>query len=179
MLKLTDYIDYTVVKDRQFPKNLEFFCIDQDSKFEKPGIFYLYFRGELIYIGFTNNNQHVIQQRIIRQIATITLRDHRIVFTKQAPKTLYGNQVLNTYFTSPKPVIGRKDFVTSVNRIAFAAYHWDEFKNLNKETLGRFEFEWHPNPKLGAKPNIEALCNELKKKFKPRCNKEYDRPKFK
>ena len=178
MFNLTDYIDYTLVKDTQFPKNLEFFCLNQDAKFKQSGIFYLYYRRELIYIGFTNNDQHVISERILRQIATITLRDHRILFTKLARKQLYVDPVIKSYFICPIPVIGKKDFVTSVNRVVFATHHWNEFKNLNKETLGRFEFEWFPNPMLKNNPNIESLCTALKNKYKPRCNKEYGLPKF-
>jgi hypothetical protein len=85
--------------------------------------------------------------------------------------------VTKSYFTYPKPIIGKNDFVTSLNRVAFAAYHWDEFKNLSKETLGRFEFEWFPNPPLGFHHDIEALCAALKKKYKPRCNKEFIKSK--
>lgn len=179
MLKLTDYIDYTIVKDTQFPKNLEFFSANKDSEYKQPGIFYLYYRGELIYIGFTENNQHVIGERIVRQIATITLRDHRIQFTPAALDELRGKDVFNTYFNLPTPVVANIDFATSVNRVAFASYHWDEFKNLNEDILGRFEFEWFPNPKLENHPNIEALCNVLKNKYRPRCNQEYRKPKFK
>jgi hypothetical protein len=60
----------------------------------------------------------------------------------------------------------------------YAAHHWDEFKNLNEDISGRFEFEWFPNPKWANHPNIEALCTALKKKHKPRCNKEYRKPKL-
>jgi hypothetical protein len=133
----------------------------------------------LIYIGFTNNDQHVISERILRQIATITLRDHRILFTDAACEELGKKDELKTYFTLPEPEIGTRDFVTSVNRVKYAAHHWDEFKNLNEDILVRFEFEWDPNPKLGNHPNIEALCTALKKKYKPRCNQEYKRPYLK
>jgi 8-oxo-dGTP pyrophosphatase MutT (NUDIX family) len=101
-----------------------------------------------------------------------------MLFTDAAFEELGKKVELKTYFTLPEPEIGTRDFVTSVNRVAFAAYHWDEFKNLNEDILGRFEFEWFPNPKLENHPNIEALCTALKKKYKPRCNQEYKRPHF-
>jgi hypothetical protein len=176
MLKISDFLSHTIIENSQFPKNFEFICKNEDSKFKQPGIFFLFYRGELIYIGFTNNNQHVIRERIIRQISSITLRDHRILFTDLAIEELRKKEELNTYFNLPVPVIGKRDFVTSVNRVVFAAYHWDEFKNFNSDTLNRFEFEWYPNPKLGINRDIEALCNELKNKYKPRCNKEYKYP---
>jgi hypothetical protein len=179
MLKLSEFLSHTIIENSQFPKNFEFNCTNQESKFKQPGIFFLFFRGELIYIGYTNNNQHVIGERIVRQIATITLRDHRVKFTEAALKKLNKIQTFKSYFTMPTPLVDTNDFVTSVNRVAFAAYHWDEFKNFNSDTLNRFEFEWYPNPKLGIHQDIVALCNELKNKYKPRCNQEYSRPKLK
>jgi hypothetical protein len=176
MFKLSEFLSHTIIENSQFPKNFEFNCANKESKFKQPGIFFLFYRGELIYIGYTNNKQHVIRERIVRQIATITLRDHRVIFTEAALEELQKNEELNTYFNLPAPEIGTRDFVTSVNRVAFAAYHWDEFKNFNSDTLNRFEFEWYPNPKLGIHQDIVALCNELKNKYKPRCNQEYKYP---
>jgi hypothetical protein len=179
MTKLSKYIHFKEVEGTQFPKNLEFYSTNQDSEYKQPGIFFLYYRGELIYIGFTNNHQDVIAERVVRQLAAITLRDHRIQFTQAALDELRGKDVFNTYFNLPTPVVANVDFVTSVNRVAFATYHWDEFKNLNKETLERFEIEWFPNPPLGIHHDIEALCTALKKKYKPRCNQEYRKPSIK
>ena len=173
---LLNYIDYNEVKDAHFPRNLEFYSVVDNPEFRQSGIFSLYHRGELIYIGFTNNKQDVIAERVVRQIATITLRDHRIQFSLSAAKNLKQEPVLNAHVNGTELVTGNDDFQTSVNRVSYAAYHWDEFTNLDKTILGRFEFEWFPNPSLGNYPDIEALCNELKKKFKPRCNREYRRP---
>ena len=179
MAKLSDYIHFKLIDKTQFPRNLEFYCKVSGDEFRKVGIFFLFYRGELIYIGFTENNQDVIAERLVRQLATITLRDHRIQFTTAALNELNAKEEeFNTFFNLPVPIIAIKDFVTSVNRVAFASYHWDEFINLNDETLSRFEFKWYPNPSLGNHPNIEALCNEMKKKYKPRCNQEYRQPQL-
>jgi hypothetical protein len=179
MTKLSEYIHFKEVEGTQFPKNLEFYSTNEESEYREPGIFFLHYRGELIYIGFTNNDQHLIKERIVRQIATITLRDYRILFTDAAFKELGKKDEIKTYFTLTEPEIGTKDFVTSVNRVKYAAQHWDEFKNLNKDVLGRFEFEWFPNPVLGGHPDIKALCTSLKMKYKPRCNQEYRKPSIK
>ena len=120
----------------------------------------------------------MITERVVRQLATITLRDHRIQFTSAAINTLRGNEIFNTYFNLPEPVVANVDFVTSVNRVKYAAQHWDEFKNFNSETLSRFEMEWYPNPDLKGCNSIESLCQQLKNHYKPRCNEEYGRPKL-
>ena len=182
MTKLSEYIQFKVVNTNknQFPCNLEFESIASANaaEYKKPGIFFLFYRGELIYIGYTGNNQDVIAERIVRQLATITLRDHRIQFTSAAINALRGNDIINTYFNLPEPVVASVDFVTSVNRVKYAAQHWDEFKNFNSETLSRFEMEWYPNPDLKGCNSIEALCQQLKNHYKPRCNEEYGRPKL-
>jgi hypothetical protein len=149
--------------------------LDNDI-FKSPGIFFLFYRGELIYIGFTNNHENLIAERVIRQIATITLRDHRLQFTKAALETLLNAPMFESYFILPKPIIANTDFVTSVNRVLFASNHWDEFKNFNNETLSRFEMEWYPNPNLGVCRSISDLCDSLKNRYKPRCNQEYRKP---
>jgi hypothetical protein len=180
MTKLSEYIQFKVVNanKNQFPCNLEFESIASASaaEYKKPGIFFLFYRGELIYIGYTDNNQDVIAERVVRQLATITLRDHRIQFTSAAINALRGNEIFNTYFNLPAPVIANKDFVTSVNRVKYAAQHWDEFKNFNAETLSRFEMEWYPNPDLKGHGSVEELCQQLKDHYKPRCNQEYRQP---
>jgi hypothetical protein len=179
MTKLSEYIHFKEVEGTQFPKNLEFYSTNEESEYREPGIFFLHYRGELIYIGFTNNHQDVIAERVVRQLAAITLRDHRIQFTQAALDELRGKDVFNTYFNVPTTVVANVDFVTSVNRVKYAAHHWDEFKNLNKDVLGRFEFEWFPNPMLRTHPDIKALCTALKNKYKPRCNQEYRKPSIK
>jgi hypothetical protein len=179
--KLSGRIQFKEVDKTQFPCNLEFESIPSASldEFKTPGIFFLYYRGELIYIGLTNNNQDVIAERVVRQLATITLRDHRIQFTQAALDELHSSEISNTYFNLPEPVVANIDFVTSVNRVKYAAHHWDEFKNFNSETLSRFEMEWYPNPDLKGCNSIEELCQQLKDLYRPRCNQEYRRPKYK
>jgi hypothetical protein len=180
MNKLSKYIDFKVVNanEIQFPCNLEFESIEDmcANTFNNPGIFFLYYRGELIYIGYTNNHENVIAERVVRQLATITLRDHRIQFTAASLNGLSTNDIFDTYFNFPEPIVANRDFVTSVNRVTYAAQHWDEFKNFNSETLSRFEIEWYPNPDLRGCNSIEELCKTLKDQYKPRCNQEYNRP---
>lgn len=174
--KLSEHLQYKDVDKTQFPCNLEFEDKVSDDTFKNPGIFFLFYRGELIYIGYTNNHQDVITERVVRQLATITLRDHRLQFTSAALDELRNSEISNTYFHLPEPVVAKTDFVTSVNRVKYAAHHWDEFKNFNSETLSRFEIDWYPNPDLKGCNSIEERCQQLKNQYKPRCNQEYHLP---
>lgn len=178
MFNLSNHINFSVVERTQFPCNLKFDNQVSDFQFNVPGIFFLYYRSELIYIGFTNNHQDVIAERIVRQLATITLRDYRIQFTPSALRVLKGNEIFDTYFNLPSPAVANVDFVTSVNRVNYDAYHWDEFKDFNSETLSRFEFEWYPNPDLKICNSIQELSQQLKNLYRPRCNQEYTMPKI-
>lgn len=178
MFKLSNYLNFRVIEGTQFPCNLKFDSHASDYKFNAPGIFFLYYRSELVYIGCTNNQQDVIAERIVRQLATITLRDYRIQFTSSALNVLNGNEIFDTYFNLPEPAVANVDFVTSGNRVNYAAYHWDEFKDFNSETLSRFEFDWYPNPDLKICNSIQELCQQLKNLYRPRCNQEYTMPKM-
>jgi len=173
---LYDVVQFRTDWKLQFPCNLEFYSDNTDDVFKNPGIFYLFFRGELIYIGYSNNHQNIITERVVRQLATITLRDFRLNFTPAALKSLISQNEMITYFRKPKPRVQNSDFVTSVNRVLFASNHWDEFKNLNNQTLKLFELHWYPNPDLGVNSSISDLCDSLKNIYRPRCNREYVKP---
>jgi hypothetical protein len=178
MIKLNKHIEINYLESNQFPGNIEFSGISDASRleFKNPGIFLLFYRRELIYIGYSNNNLNIITERVLRQIATITLREHRVQFTEAALNCLQNCDTFNSDFNINRPVIGNNDLVTSVNRVLYAAEHWDEFKNFNTETLNRFEMIWYPNPDLKGCNSIEELCKKLKGYYKPRCNKEYTSP---
>lgn len=178
MFNLSNHINFRVVEGTQFPCNLKFDCNESDQTFKNQGIFFLYYRSELVYIGYTNNQQDVIADRVVRQMATITLRDYRIQFTQTALNVLRGIEIFDTYFSLPEPTVANADFVTSVNRVNYAANHWDEFKDFNSETLSRFEIDWNPNPNLKICNSIQELCRQLKTRYKPRCNQEYAMPKM-
>jgi len=173
---LYDIVQFRTDCKLQFPCNLEFYSDNTDDVFKNPGIFYLFFRGELIYIGYSNNHQNIITERVVRQLATITLRDFRLNFTPAALKSLIVQNEMITYFRKPKPRVENSDFVTSVNRVLFASNHWDEFKNFNNETLKLFEVHWYTNADLGLNNSVVELCKSLKKRYKPRCNQEYVKP---
>ena len=176
MQNLSTLIQFHLLPKSQFPKNLEFYSISNDETYKNPGIFFLYYRGELIYIGFSNNYENIIAERVVRQLATITLRDHRIQFSQSAANVIGSDDVFTSYFVCPKLVIANIDFQTSKNRVEYAFQHWDEFKNFDATTLSRFELKWYPNPDLNGCASIEGRCQQLKNHFKPRCNKEYQSP---
>ena len=100
-------------------------------------------------------------------------------YQQRAAKISSSNsEISNTYFHLPEPVVENRDFVTSVNRVKYAAHHWDEFKNFNSETLSRFEIDWYPNPDLKGCNSIEKRCQQLKNQYKSRCNQEYGTPQL-
>lgn len=178
MINLNQLISISYPPDSQFPANLKFDSVAHEEEYATSGIFFLFYRGELIYIGYTNNKQNVIAERVVKQLATITLRDHRIQFSDSASNQLLKEASLKSYFHTPSPIIANEDFQTSVNRVKFAAQHWDEFKNFSEETLKRFDLKWFPNPNLGKFNTIQELSKSLKQTFNPRCNQEYRVPKI-
>jgi hypothetical protein len=178
MKNLSNYISFQLIPSKQFPRNLEFSAKPNSLEFKQPGIFFLHYRGELIYIGFTNNNQDVIAERVVRQLATITLRDHRIQFSNIALSQLSHDPEFYSYFIFPVCTIANDDFQTSKNRVAFASHYWDEFKNFDNNTLARFTIDWFPSAKMKSSQSIDKYCHQLKLRYRPRCNKEYNEPSF-
>lgn len=161
-----------------FPLNIEFKVKNQliEDCFNNPGIYSILYKGELIYIGFSANNDDIRSTRWARQIATITLRGEKVLFSEDALDVLKNSQ-LWSYFAHLKPTASNKDFQTSKNRMLFASFHWEEFLILNETTLKKFEFQWNPMPNIN-KEEIEIKCKNLKVKFAPRCNQEYSPKKI-
>lgn len=161
-----------------FPLNIEFKVKNQlnEDCFKNPGVYSILYKGELIYIGFSANHDDIRSTRWVRQLATITLRGEKVLFSEDALDVL-KNSHLWSYFTHLKPTASNKDFQTSKNRMLFASFHWEEFLILNETTLKKFEFQWNPMSNH-SKKEIEMICQNLKNKYTPRCNKEYNQFKL-
>jgi hypothetical protein len=159
------------VQDNQaFPLNLEFKkTFFSKETFETPGIFFLTYREELIYIGHADQQDAI--ERIKRQLETITLRGNHIGFNELSKQTIEQSKILNSHFSSS--VLEKStSYMTSEKRILFTENHWNDFSILDKFILSRFKIYWFPSNK-----NLAAKSKELKDKLKPRCNLEGILPK--
>ena len=153
-----------------FPLNLEF---ERNPNltfdFPGPGLYFLYFKDELVYIGFFYPNGDKRDARIERmkkEIATISMRGREVVFTQTASDA--HQQCVN--YPIFQGEISQNGFQTSVNRVNFADKNWDAFKTNN--FLCNFSFYWFPEQKnLGRTRNeLADLTNQLREFYKPTCN---------
>jgi hypothetical protein len=153
-----------------FPLNLEFEIKDKKSpNIPGPGLYFLYFKDELVYIGFfypDGDKRDARIERMKKEIATISMRGHGVVFSQDA---FDAHQKCINY-----PIfqgeISQNGFQTSVNRVNFADKNWDDFKTSN--FLCDFTFYWFPEEKnVGrTREDLEYLTNQSRKFYKPTCN---------
>lgn len=144
----------------------------KDSKSEKlsgPGIYFLYYKSELVYIGYyfkSKGVDDVRTQRWIKELATISMRGKQVVFSKNA-----ANAHTNC-LQYPKYIgeISDNGFQTSAKRVVFADQHWKEFRN--DEFLDHFNFYWFPEEKgMGrSKEELKEVTKTLRKFYEPLCN---------
>jgi hypothetical protein len=164
---------FTLIIDGKatYPLNLEFSLkpLEDNAIFKNPGIYSIHYLGELIYLGFSQNQDDIRKTRWVRQLATITIRGNNIQFSSKAHKALIKSE-LWPYYSHLNLEIENKDFQTSKNRVSFASCHKNEFLILDETVLKNFVFIWYPLP---GHSNIESKCEELKKQYKPRCNEEF------
>ena len=153
-----------------FPLNLEFEIKDKKSpNIPGPGLYFLYFKDELVYIGFfypDGDKRDARIERMKKEIVTISMRGREVVFTQTASDS--HKQCVN--YPIFQGEISQNGFQTSVNRVNFADKNWDDFKTNN--FLCDFSFYWFPEEKnLGRTRNeLADLTNQLRKFYKPTCN---------
>lgn len=178
--KATEIFKIVLIEGKKYPLNINFKVVgrEQEDAFSNSGLFTIHYKGELIYIGYSNTNSDIRTSRWVRQIATITLRGEDVCFSESASNALLQNDNLKFFFDSEIIQNDNVDFQTSINRVLFAAEHWNEFAVLSQNTLSHFIFNWYPNISTKSIIDLENLCNALKKQYKPRCNKEYETFKF-
>jgi len=152
-----------------FPLNLDFTKQGKSSmNFPGQGIYFLYFKEELVYIGYfdpSEPNRDVKMERMSKELATITMRGSQVTMNEASNTALDKSLNLN--------LIGRKpqgDFLTSRKRVEFADKHWDTFKS--NDFLCHFTLYWFPEEKnLGnTRDELEHVTNQLRKFYKPTCN---------
>ena len=166
----SELFEIKTTDNQAFPLNLEFETTNFSKEtFETPGIFFLTYRDELIYIGHADKQDAI--ERIKRQLETITLRGNHVGFNELSKQTIEQSKILNSHFSSS--VLEKSTgFMTSEKRILFAENHWNDFSILDNSMLNRFKIYWFPNDE-----NLASKCKNLKDKLKPRCNLEGILPK--
>jgi hypothetical protein len=152
-----------------FPLNLDFTLQGKSlMNFPGQGIYFLYFKEELVYIGYfdpSEPNRDVKMERMKKELATITMRGIQVTMN-EASNTALDNS-LNLKSMPRKP---QGDFLTSRKRVGFADNHWDTFKS--NDFLSHFTFYWFPEEKnLGnTRDELEHVTIQLRKFYKPTCN---------
>ncbi len=163
---------FVLIENKQsaFPLNLEFVVKDKKSKgFSGPGIYFLYNKDELIYIGFfypDGDERDARMERMKKEIATISMRGREVVFTQTAFDA--HQQCVN--YPIFQGEISQNGFQTSVKRINFVDKNWNDFKT--NDFLKHFIFYWFPEEKnLGrTREDLAEVTNQLRKFYKPTCN---------
>jgi hypothetical protein len=159
-----------VDSDCIFPLNIKFEATeDAKQKINSTGIYFLTYKGELLYIGYAVQQEALDRMR--RQLEGITLRGSRVAFNDLAVLTIENSDILRPFFNAT--ILERRNgFVTSEKRVLFAENHWKDFAFLDKCILSNFAFDWFP-----VDSDVEEKCNQLKNKFHPRCNNEGSLPR--
>jgi len=162
---------YTILKSSNgtYPLDQEFTLIGKkEEEFCGPGIFFLYFKTQLVYIGSffpRDKNRDVRNERVNKEIATISMRGARVSLNAAAIKAKNNSQHLKNIKSNQSG-----DFLSSKKRIEFADNHWGELKTNN--FLSHFSFCWiknNNNPKVTSK-QLTAIKKELINFYKPLCN---------
>jgi hypothetical protein len=165
LFQANELFQIRVDENAVFPLNLIFdFDKNANVTLNQPGIFFMMYKGELIYIGYAIQQEAL--DRMHRQLETITLRGSSVSFNDLAVSTIRNSKTISPFFTNTM-LERRNGFETSQKRILFAENHWQDFAFLDEDILKNFVFNWYP-----IDCNIPRKCNALKAVLKPRCNQE-------
>lgn len=162
---------FVIIEDlsRTFPLNLEFEVKDKKCPdFCGPGMYFMYYKDELVYIGYfhsSNQENDVRTQRWKKELATITMRGKWVTVNPKSDKALDVSKHLTQTPRRPKG-----DFLTSKKRVEFADKNWNSFKINN--FLCDFTFYWFPEEKgfNRTKKQLKVVTNQLREFYKPTCN---------
>ena len=158
-----------------------------------PGIYGIFFRERLIYIGKFLGTQadicggNVCSIRWAKHIGTLSLRDRRISFSNKAITMIRDQCAKEPPFDDiirasehPIPVVtDDRGRVSSFNRACFAAEHWDFFTTL-ADARGLVDFRLLyvklDDAEINGRDNLRQIIGEAETKLiaalRPRCNKE-------
>jgi hypothetical protein len=167
--KASDLFSIKIDQLATFPLNVEFIVKPHQDNFQGPGIYFMCYKNELVYIGSfysSEKNNDVRSQRWDKELATISMRGNQIKFNKAGIDALNNQQAI----VIQSPIILNGNFLTSVKRIEFASKNWSFFKQ--DDFLKDFCFCWMPlDSKLKrSKKQLEAMTAQLRNFYKPSCN---------
>jgi hypothetical protein len=128
--KADEFFKTEVNANASFPLNLSFEVpCDSLPEFQSPGNFFMYYKTELVYIGFFypgQKNRDVRKERMIKELATITMRGKQV--TMNVTSNIALDQSVHLQNIPRRP---QGDFLTSPKRVRFADKNWSEFQNDN------------------------------------------------
>jgi hypothetical protein len=163
---------------QNFPLNLKFELKDFKTSFDfsDPIIYSILFDRKIIYIGysFEDKQKDIRKSRWTKQLETILFRGYRVGLNKKTFEkfdVLFKNKLEQRNYSDIK--IKKKDVMTSVNRINFAAKNWNEIKAIsskNDSLLKRISFQIEVSSKSIQKQDLQERVKELIVLHKPRCN---------
>ncbi len=163
---------------QNFPLNLKFELKDFKTSFNfsDPIIYSILFDGNPIYIGysFEDKQKDIRKSRWTKQLETILFRGYRVGLNKKTFEkfdVLFKNKLEQRNYSDIK--IKKKDVMTSVNRINFAAKNWNEIKAIssnNDSLLKRISFQIEVSSKSIPKQDLQDRVKELIKQINPCCN---------
>lgn len=168
LVKAEEHFNIIVDSQQTFALNLSFqLSQDLHPDFQGPGIYFMYYKTELIYIGFfypSQKNRDVRKERMNKEVATITMRGKQV--TMNATSNRASDQSAHLQNVPRRP---QGDFLTSPKRVRFADKNWGEFQN--DKFLKDFSFYWFKeDKKLGrTRDELHAVTNHLINFYKPTC----------
>jgi hypothetical protein len=165
LFRADELFQIKVDENAVFPLNISFdYDKNANQTLNQPGIFFMMYKGELIYIGYANREDAL--SRMKKQLEGITLRGKNVSFNEQCKSTVKNSETLKSFFSDSQ--LNRENSTqTSPKRILFAENHWQDFAFLDEDILKNFVFNWYP-----IDCDIPRKCNALKAVLKPRCNQE-------
>jgi len=143
-----------------------------ENRLRGPGIYFLYFKEELVYIGFYSGSKkinNVASERFVKELETISMRGIHVSFNKTSLQTLNSCSLLSSSFQNPRH--GDNGCLTSKKRIIFAEKNWIELSQNPQNWLSDFAFHWHQKSSVNkTKIEIDLLTKYLKQFYKPTSN---------
>ncbi len=153
----------------EFPFNLKFkIIVDRSEEFQGPGIYWVTYEGNLIYIGsYSSEKPNIVHDRWVKHIQTFTNRGCRLGFGALTKKERIPPK-LKVFYDRDGYRYCDTGTVTSPERLAFANENFDSFKAHNDTRLIKnFDFHYVRIDTPVVTKTVEAC---LIAEFNPICN---------
>ncbi len=162
------FLDKIDINNQSNLLNTEFLLTSHTDSFDEPGLYFMYYEKELVYIGyfFGSKKEDVRKERWSKELETISMRGHRVGFNESSFRELQKSK--NIHINKPK--IKDTGCVTSKKRIQFADKNWGVLSQNPTNWIHKFSFTWVPNKATRTKKELEKLTKTLREFYKPTCN---------